>query len=74
MEFLRQEHWTGLPFPTPGVLPNPGIKPTSLVYAVLAGRFFATSDTNIMLYVKYTSKPKPHRISKSSLGRNNHKT
>ena len=29
MEFSRQEHWSGLPFPSPGDLPNPGIKPTS---------------------------------------------
>ena len=27
MEFPRQECWSGLPFPTPGDLPNPGIKP-----------------------------------------------
>ena len=26
MEFPRQEYWIGLPFPTPGYLPNPGIK------------------------------------------------
>ena len=30
MEFSRQEYWSGLPFPTPGVLPNAGIKPGSL--------------------------------------------
>ena len=29
MEFSRQEHWSGLPFLSPGVLPNPGIKPGS---------------------------------------------
>ena len=29
MEFSRQEHWSGLPFPSPGDLPNPGIKPGS---------------------------------------------
>ena len=29
MEFLRQEYWSGLPFPSPGDLPEPGIKPTS---------------------------------------------
>ena len=29
MEFSRQEYWSGLPFPTPGDLPNPGIKPGS---------------------------------------------
>ena len=27
MEFSRQEYWRGLPFPSPGYLPNPGIKP-----------------------------------------------
>ena len=30
MEFLRQENWSGLPFPTPEDLPNPAIKPMSL--------------------------------------------
>ena len=29
MEFSRQEHWSGLPFPFPRDLPNPGIKPRS---------------------------------------------
>ena len=29
MEFPRQEHWSGLPFPTTGDLPNPRIKPAS---------------------------------------------
>ena len=27
MEFSRQEYWRGLPFPSPGDLPNPGIEP-----------------------------------------------
>ena len=27
MGFSRQEHWSGLPFPSPGDLPNPGIEP-----------------------------------------------
>ena len=30
MEFSRQEYWSGLPFPFPGDLPDPGIKPGSL--------------------------------------------
>ena len=30
MGFSRQEYWSGLPFPSPGDLPNPGIKPRSL--------------------------------------------
>ena len=29
MGFLRQEYWSGLPFPSPGELPDPGIEPTS---------------------------------------------
>ena len=27
MEFSRQEYWSGLPFPSPRDLPNPGVKP-----------------------------------------------
>ena len=30
MEFSRQEYWSGLPFPTPGDLPDPGIEPVSV--------------------------------------------
>ena len=29
MEFTRQEYWSGLPFPSPGYLPDPGIEPGS---------------------------------------------
>ena len=29
MEFSRPEYWSGWPFPSPGDLPNPGIKPSS---------------------------------------------
>ena len=29
VEFSRQEYWIGLPFPSPGDLPNPGIEPQS---------------------------------------------
>ena len=42
MGFPRQEHWSGLLFPSPGDLPDPGIKPTSLASPVLAGRLFTT--------------------------------
>ena len=42
MAFSRQEYWSGLPFSPSGDLPNPGIKPTSLVSPALAGRFFTT--------------------------------
>ena len=37
MEFAKQEYWRGLPFPSPGHRPNPGIEPIS---SALAGRFF----------------------------------
>ena len=39
MGFPRQEFWSGLPFPSPGDLPDPGIKPAS---PALAGGFFTT--------------------------------
>ena len=40
MELSRQEYWSGLPFPTPGDLPNPGIKPASPTAPESTGRFF----------------------------------
>ena len=45
MEFSRQEYHSGLPFPTPGYLPHPGIKPLSLASSALAGRLFPTDNT-----------------------------
>ena len=35
MEFSRQEYWSGVPFLSPGDLPNPGFKPTSPVSPTL---------------------------------------
>ena len=40
--FSRQEYWSGLPFPTPGRLPDPGIQPLSPVSPEMAGSFFMT--------------------------------
>ena len=42
MGFSKQECWSGLPFPTPGDLPEQGIEATPLVSLALAGRFFIT--------------------------------
>ena len=42
MGFPRQEYWSGLSFPPPGDLPDPGIEPTS---PALAGRFFITEPS-----------------------------
>ena len=39
MGFPRQEYWSGLPFPSPGYLPDPGIESTS---PALRGVFFTT--------------------------------
>ena len=41
----RQEYWSGLPWPSPGDLPNPGIEPVSLVTPALAGRLFTACAT-----------------------------
>ena len=45
MEFSRQEYWSGLPCPPPGDLPDPGIKPVSLMSPALAAGFFTNSAT-----------------------------
>ena len=42
MGFSRQEYWGSLPFPPPGDLPNPEIKPTSPASCALASGFFTT--------------------------------
>jgi len=42
MGFPRQEYWSGLPFPSPGDLPDPGIGTASLVCPALACGFFTT--------------------------------
>ena len=43
--FSRQEYWCGLPCPSPGDLPNPGIELASLAGPALAGGFFTSSVT-----------------------------
>ena len=40
MEFLRHEYWSGVPFPSLGHPPDPGIELTSLVSPALSGEFF----------------------------------
>ena len=45
MEFSRQEYWSGVPFPSPGDLPDPGIEPMYLLSFASAGVFFTTSAT-----------------------------
>ena len=45
MGLPRQEQWSGLPFPPPGDLSDPGIKPVSLISPASAGRLFTASPT-----------------------------
>ena len=60
MGFSRQEHWSGLSFPSPGDRPNPGIESVSLMSPALAGIFFTTSTTweapNLIFTLSYTLK------------------
>ena len=48
MWFPRQEYWSGVPFPSPGTLPRPGIEPVS---PVLAGGFFTTESPGKLKFV-----------------------
>ena len=48
MGFSRQQYWNWLPWPPPGELLNPGIKPASLMSLILASSFFITSTTYII--------------------------
>ena len=50
VEFSRQEYWSGLPFPIPGDLPDPGIEPTSPASPAFAGRFFTTEPLESPCY------------------------
>ena len=47
MGFSRQEYWSVLLCPPPGDLPDPEIKPGSLMSPALAGRFFTISITQV---------------------------
>ena len=53
MQFLRQEYWSGLSFPTPGGLPNPGIEPASP-----ALKFFTTEPPGKPLLVSQREQEK----------------
>ena len=50
MGFFRQEHWSALPFPSPGDLPNPGIEPRSpaLQAEALTTKICSIKDRNGM--------------------------
>ena len=58
MGFSRQEYWSGLPFPSPGDLPNPGIKPR---YMSIAAANICLSDTGYICYVYESHNGKDFR-------------
>ena len=70
--FSRQEFWRGLPCTPPGNLPDPGIEPTSLKSALLAGKYFTTSATCEApvvigdIQIKSTMKHIPSRMARES--------
>ena len=52
--FSRQEYWSGLPFPTPGDLPDSGIEPASIASPALAGGFFTIEVSGEPFFCKFT--------------------
>ena len=57
MEFSRQEYWSGLPFPSPGELPDAGIKPVSPVSPALASGFFTIALPGIQTHTVIQNPP-----------------
>ena len=50
MGFPRQEYWSGLPFPSPGDLPDPGIKPVSFISSALAAGSLPVMPSGRLLF------------------------
>ena len=70
MGFSRQEYWSGLPFPSPGDLPDPGIEPVSLALQAddlpteLCGKHFSVlrlSNCNIVGLQAYGVQPNKYQ-------------
>ena len=57
MGFSRQEYWNGLPCPSLGDLPDPGIEPTFLMSPALAIGFSTTSDISVQFSSVTQSRP-----------------
>ena len=58
MEFPRQQHWSGLPFPSPGDLPDPRIEPMSP--ALVSGFFTTEPSGKAHLLFQFNSVSQPH--------------
>ena len=59
MEFSRQEYWRRLPFPPPGDLPNPGIKPS---LPALQADSLPSEPPKAMILAKFNTKEKASEI------------
>ena len=61
MGFSRQEHWNGLPFSTPGDLPDPGIEPgSSALQADFC--FYRLSHQQVIFSYVFNGADNPHLI------------
>ena len=49
MEFSRQEYWSGLPCPSPGALPDPGMEPAFLMSPAVASLDKKKADIKILM-------------------------
>ena len=64
MGFLRQEYWSGLPFPAPGNLLDPGVEPASPAGPALASRFFTAEPPGKPIFMLISPKSlSPSQIS-----------
>ena len=54
MGFPRQEYWSGLPFPSPGDPPNPGIEPAFSASPALTGGLFSTEPLLLLLLSRFS--------------------
>ena len=68
--FPRQKYWSGLPFPSPGDLPDPGIGSASPIFSKLAGEFF-TWWANRKALIMIMDKGKLLFLNVSALGSTN---
>ena len=69
MEFSRQEYWSGLPFPSPGYLPNPGIDPGSPTWQADSSSSVPPGNPkmNELMVIKLIFKYNPYPIVKNSM-------
>ena len=61
MEFSRQEYWSGLPFHSPGDLPNPRTEPLSPTPCALGGRFSTSQPPGKPRVIMWLNNSIPYR-------------